>query len=334
MILEIPERHLPLVTWLRRSGQFDVKVGAADRVTVIDERPLLSWPAFDSAPAALAAKSSHGFVIARSLSSRDRSALEERGFGYADASGRLFFRDGPVLIRVDDPTLRREPFVPTNRSGIGYAGVRIVQELLADPREAWTVSMVERSAAVSKGRASEVLQLLDQEGLTQRVGRGTETHRVIVDPNALLDWTARQPKARAAKPRLECALYARDELDAVLQASERLAHQAIGFSITGSAAARFAGARVLTSAAARLRVDHATPLAHACDQIGGTPVKAGGNLVLIEDIGRVGTVRGEYPSDDDRLARPARIYLDLLTEPRGESAAELFRDLALTYDEP
>jgi len=325
MDLRVPKRFVPLVSWLNRSGQFKIRAGRRGQVVLSDQVPVATWPVTDSAPAALAATKRPSFVIAHRLTTKERALLEERGIPYADAAGHLFIKEGPVLLRVDDPTLRRAPLRPETNIGIGYAGVRIAQELFASPDREWTVSAVQTAAAVSKGRASQVLQLLDREGMTIKQGSG----RRVREPAALLDWLAGQPKARQSRPRLECAVYAQDAADAAARVQVRLGEAGIGFALTGSVAARSRGMRVVTSQAVWVRVDSNIPLAHASEQLNGTAVRTGGNVVLVRDTGHLGYVGGAYPIGNEQAAGEARIYLDLFAEPRGESAAELFRDLLL-----
>ena len=210
--------------------------------------------------------------------------------------------------------------------GLGYGGIRVVQELLAAPEHAWTISRVEAMARVSRARASQVLQLLDSEGLTTSAEQRPAMNRRVRDRRALLDWLERDPRARKALPRLECATYGLDGIDVARRVSERLDRAGIPHAMTGSIAAALKGARVLTSDVAWIRIDPEVPLRFAADRIDAVTETRAGNVVLVHDMGRVGTVGGVYPTGTERIARDARIYLDILSEPRGESAAELFRD--------
>ena len=56
----------------------------------------------------------------------------------------------------------------------------------------------------------------------------------------------------------------------------------------------------------------------------------GPNLRLIRDTGQVGVLGGEVRGGV-RLAPKSRIYLDALSERRGEDVAEQFREVVLGY---
>ena len=331
MELRVPKKSIPLLSWLDRTGQVTVLPADSDHIELWDETRLGTWQLQESAGSALASEGEVPFVIARNLTRRERELLEAHNIAYADAAGHLFVRDGLVALRIDDPTLRNSTS-STSERGLGHAGVRVVQELFADPDATWTVSMVEQRAHISKGRASQVLQLLDREGLTERRGVGRDSHRVLRDKVALLDWVAGHRKARTVRPRLECAIYASDSLDAATRVGERLAGEGVGFSLTGSVAAQLSGMQLVTTSSAWLRIDPAVPLSHAYQVADATPVRSGGNVVLIHDLGRLGTVAGNYPEGPEPVARQLRVYLDLFSEPRGESAAELFKDTLLWHD--
>jgi hypothetical protein len=331
MELRIPKRCTPLLSWLDRTGQIRVGTGDSERVELWDETQLSIWQLYESVPAALANSNGDGFVIARNLTRRERELLEEHDVAYADAAGHLFVRDGPVVLRIDDPTLRTQTSSHVE-GGLGHGGVRVAQELFADPDASWTVSMVEERACISKGRASQVLQFLDREKMTEKRGQGRGGHRVLRDRAALLDWIVGHRKALTTRPRLECAIYANDGLDAARRVGRRLARGRVGFSLTGSIAARLSGVQVLTTSSTWLRIDPQVPLSHAYQVAEATPVRSGGNVVLVHDVGRLGTVAGDYPRGTEPLARELRVYLDLLSEPRGESAAELYRNIVLGND--
>ena len=64
--------------------------------------------------------------------------------------------------------------------------------------------------------------------------------------------------------------------------------------------------------------------------LGAEPVHGGANLTLIADYGRLGTHDRTWMRKV-ALATPVRIWLDMLSEPRGGDAAELFRGAVLGY---
>jgi hypothetical protein len=334
MILAIPSRYLAAMSWVTHATPgLMVEATAAEAVTLSHEGSVHQWQPTDSALAAVISDD-RLFVITGRLSSSEREHLEAGGVPYLDAAGHLFIKAPGTLVRIDAPAARSTRTSYERTDGLGYGGIRIVQELLAEPDTTWTISKVEALSRVSRARASQVLQLLERNGLLAADEQRPGVNRRILDRRTLLDWLEKDTRARKARPRLECAVYGLDGIDVARRASDTLHDAGIPHALTGSIAAALKGTRVLTSDTVWIRIDPDVPLAYAAERLDAIAPARPGNLMLIHDMGRVGTVGGDYPLSPDRVARDTRIYLDMLNEPRGESAAELFRDTLFSDSQP
>jgi len=79
-----------------------------------------------------------------------------------------------------------------------------------------------------------------------------------------------------------------------------------------------------------VRVPAAIDLLQLAGALGLEPVDVGANVQLIADVGKVG-LHGSQRHGPVSLAPAARIWLDMLSEPRGDDAAALFQEAILGY---
>ena len=115
----------------------------------------------------------------------------------------------------------------------------------------------------------------------------------------------------------------------------RLAHDAteadVPWALTGAAAARALGTSVVTALPViMVRVPADRDLLQWAGALGLEAVDVGANVQLIADVGEVG-LHGAQRHGPVSLAPAARIWLDMLGEPRGDDAAALFREAILGY---
>lgn len=271
-----------------------------------------------------------GMVVADQISERVRRTLERTGHAYVDATGAVHI-DRPGLLLHVEPRSTREPTHVSSPPGIGVVGVRVVQALLADPEREWPVATLAEAAASSLGEAHRVLTALESDGLVTVTGQGPARRRRIANPGALLDWLAVVPSARRIRERVPAFLYA-PSLDALLtRLGKRTVDAGISYAVTGAAAAAQLGARVAsTIPQAMIRVDPDMDLRVAAETLRAETVDNGANLLLVRDLGRLG-LHGAIHKHDVSVASPVRVWLDMLSEPRGEDAAALFREAVLGW---
>lgn len=269
-------------------------------------------------------------VVADRLTVAVRRALEEAGCSYADGTGAAHLEGPGFLIHIDPTPRRRDGAIDAPR-GLGVVAVRVVQVLLTEAEREWSVTDLAQDAGVSLGEAHKVLSRLDAEGLVATTGTAKTRRRAVRQPTDLLDWLATVPSARKSHARLKAFLYTPDP-DALLTRLAFHAHQSTAtWAVTGAAAARVMGMGAVTALPTVLvRVPAKPGLAEAAHSLGVEPVESGANVMLLADVGEVGT-RHAVRVGPMSVAPPVRIWLDMLGEPRGEDAAALFREGVLGY---
>lgn len=270
------------------------------------------------------------FVVAERLLPNVRGPLEQAGCLYADGAGSVHLQAPRFLLHREKESARISTTVPAPR-GLGAIGVRVVQQLLEDPEREWAVVDLAHAAGASTGQSHNVLKRLEQEGFLQDRWSGQQRRRQVSNPTDLLDWLARVPAARRVHRQLKTYRYAADPTSLVT----RLAHDStkadVPWALTGAAAARVMGASVVTALPViMVRVPADLDLLQLAGVLGLEAVDVGANVQLIADVGEVG-LHGSRRNGPVSLAPAARIWLDMLSEPRGDDAAALFREAVLGY---
>jgi len=269
-------------------------------------------------------------VVTERLSKSVRMELEKAGCSYVDGTGAAHLEGPGFLVHIDPNAGRQEGALPVPR-GLGAVSVRAIQVLLTEPKQPWSVTELAMTAEVSTGEAHKVLKRLESEGFITTSGLAGRKRRVVSNPAELLDWLATVPAARKIHSRLGGFIYGSNVDDAFNRIAFNAQKSKMNWAITGAAAARIMGVRAVTAVPTTLiRVPSKPGLLTAATELGIEPVDSGANVVLIADVGDVGT-RQAIPFAPVRLAPPVRIWLDMLGEPRGEDAAALFREAALEY---
>lgn len=269
-------------------------------------------------------------VVAERLSASVRTALEDAGCSYADGTGALHLEAPGFLLHVESPRTPTAGVITPPR-GLGAVAVRVIQTLLTDPEREWAVVDLVEASGASAGEAHKVLKRLETEGLVRTTGTGRARRRQIVQPADLLDWLARVPAARKMHARLNAYLYAPDPESLITRLSYNAHQSGIRWALTGAAGARVLGVSAVTALpVAMVRVPPKPGLLEAAQMLGAEPAESGGNLLLVADVGEIGT-RAALRNGPVAIAPEVRIWLDMLSEPRGEDAAALFREAVLGY---
>jgi hypothetical protein len=270
------------------------------------------------------------FVVAERLARNVRNALEDAGCSYADGTGAVHVELPDFLLHIEGPRTRTQGVVSPPR-GIGAVGVRVIQTILADPARDWTVTDLAKISGASTGEAHKVLQRLETEALVESMGKGRERHRRVVQSADLLDWLARVPAARKTHAKLNTYLYASDPETLIARLAHNAMQPAAPWALTGTAAARVMGVSVVTAIPlVMVRVPAKPDLRDTAKALGLEPVDSGANILLVSDVGAVGTHTVLY-NGPVAMAPAVRIWLDMLDEPRGEDAASLFREAVLDF---
>jgi len=269
-------------------------------------------------------------VVAERLLPNVRAELEQAGCLYADSIGSVHLAAPRFLLHREKDLAGPSSTVPAPK-GLGAVAVRVVQQLLAELEQEWTVADLAQAAGASTGQSHNVLKRLEQEGFLQDRGSGPKRRRTVSHPTDLLDWLARVPAARRVHRKVKAYRYAADPAALVTRLTEDAQKADMPWALTGAAAARVSGASVVTALPViMVRVPAAMDLLSAAGALGLEAVDAGANVKLIADVGEVG-LHGAQRHGPVSLAPAARIWLDMLGEPRGDDAAALFREAVLGY---
>jgi hypothetical protein len=270
-----------------------------------------------------------GVVISPLLRASARAQLEALGVAYADSRGHLHLAAPGLLIHLDvgaSPSSVRRP-----APGLGPSGVRAIQALLHAPAGTpMQLSQLSATVGLSLSQTHAVLNQLEEASLVRSAGAGPNRRRTVVDRTELLDWLVAQPPARRREKRLDVSLYARRPEDLWRRASAILAEARVAHAMTGAAGAALYGVGPTAVPVSLLRIDPDVPLERAAEILGAEPTERGPNLRLIRDTGKVGCVMAEQ-RDGVAVAPHVRIYLDALSERRGEDVARQFREVVLGY---
>ena len=270
-------------------------------------------------------------VVAERLATSARDALEHGGHSYVDGTGAAHIEIPGFVLHYDQAA--KAPRTSAPPPGLGVVAVRLIQLLLAEPDRDWRVIDLAASARSSTGQAHNVLRRLETEGLVDARGTGPTMRRTVTEPTAMLDWLARIPAARRLHATIGAYLYAPDP-DALIERLARSAREAgITWALTGAAGARAEGFTTMTAlpvAMVRTPTPSGPALGDVLKLFGAEPAASGGNLMIVRDVGDVGTHHASR-NGDAIVAPPVRLWLDMLSERRGEDAADQFRETVLGF---
>ncbi len=271
-------------------------------------------------------------IVAERLLPAVRRELENADLSYVDGAGAVHLMAPGLLVHLEPAAKARTGTRPPDPRGIGVTAVRVIQHLLTDPTRQWTVTDLAAAADASLGQAHKVLTRLDTEGFIEQQRAGRTVQRRLTNPTDVLDWLAQAPAARKLPRRLMAHLYAPDP-DAVLTRLARTAlNGEVSWAVTGAAGARAWGAtRTVTALPVTMvRVDPDYDLRETAERFGLEPVDGGHNILLVADVGRLATQAPEH-NGPVAIAPKIRVWLDMLTETRGQDTADLFRENTLGY---
>lgn len=245
-----------------------------------------------------------GVVIARYLSPRTRTALEEKGLSYADATGNVrLVLDEPGLAVVA-PGADHDPFRGPERPTSSLRGLPAarVARALADRRPPWRMRELAEYSSTSLGSTARMIDFLDREALLRRDPAGSVED---VDWVGILrrwsddyELTKRRSVTRA--------LVARG-VDAI---EEGLRGSAVKYAVSGSLAAR----RVAPEAEARLGLVYAPDTDDVLVALRARASSGATNLLVIEPADDTPFIRS-FDNDGVRYAAFSQVAVDLLSGP-------------------
>jgi hypothetical protein len=266
-------------------------------------------------------------IVSPRLRASARMVLEAHGRAYADSQGHLHLPMPGFLVHLEAAPTRakRQRTAP----GIGPSGVRAIQALL-ETDEPSQISGLAAQVKLSLAQTHAVLEALEEAGLVRSTASGPARRRTVPDRAALLDWLVTQPSARRREPRVDVYVYARRPEELWRHISQKLDAAGIAHALTGAAGAALYG---VGPTAVPLTLIRTTPDVSLEDVVGALvaePTERGANVRILRDTGLVGSM-GAARRDEVKVAPKVRIYLDALSEKRGEDLAQQFREVCLGY---
>lgn len=263
-----------------------------------------------------------GAFISRTL----RTRLEDADVSYLDGGGHIHIVGDLVFVHVDKGLAAPSSIA----DGLGITGVRLVQVILSNGDQMWSVAELAKAGDASAGLAHKVLRILENNDLVIPLGKGPAKRRRVRDSGLLLNWLAEEKAGLGNGIRKSFTLYARSSSDLCRRVADLFSKSEVDYAITGVAAADLLKAGPTAVPRTLIRINPKVRLEDAAAILGAEPADRGANLLLRKDAGLLGTT-GTIDHDGVRLASPVRIYLDLLSESRGEDLANHFRERALGF---
>lgn len=239
-------------------------------------------------------------VVAPWLSPRSQELLAEQQINYLDLTGNALIKlDSPALF-IQSAGAARNPH-PRARGAAGLSGPKAARliRLLADFRPPYGVRELARSAELTPGYVSRLLDTLDRDAIVQRGRRGSVAD---VDVQALLRaWADTYDVLRTndAVPML-----ARNGAADALRRLSTIE----GTAVTGA----FAAARLAPIAAPMLLLAYCTDVERTGQQLGLLPTDEAANVVLLRPFDHVVWARSSRV-DAITYCAPSQVAVDCLT---------------------
>lgn len=283
-------------------------------------------------PDVAAARISDGqLLVAANLGSKLRAQMSRRGQSFADHSALHLTGEGVLLHLEHVGSDDRRPDKPQRAiRSLPPGGVRAALLMLAEPDATWSVRRLHERSQLSVGHAQNILTILDQADLLEVAGSGPRTTRRVRDRTEMLDWLAAQPAARAKPLQWATHIYGRNGREVLASAARGLEQAHCDYAVTGMAAATLAGLGATDATRVHIWIDPNRDMASVAEHAGLKRMPRGGNVVLWSDADGSGRA-GATVTEDVLVARPGRVYLDLLSLPRGDDVANLYRRVMLGY---
>ena len=280
-------------------------------------------------------------VYADRFDARDLDALREREWCGIDRCGQVVIASprlavvvarprGPVMSDGDGLSVAAVRGVAADDQVAGVRGAttaRLTQLILEAPgRISTPTGLAEADGLAAAATSSRLLADLARLGLVSSIQRSRTHGYRLVQPTLLARWLAERTRRPHPDNTLPCYARGRDADALVDLLAAKVRSAPYSAVLTGPAAAAVEGASVTTSlvtAPVRVEPDHS--LAAVVSDFGLTRVSSGANVLLIKDVGRVGTLHHRLV-DGVPIAGVVRTWLDLRSEPRGADAGELYFD--------
>jgi hypothetical protein len=327
--MTMPETTV-LRSWIKYAPWARLEVYGQDVIAQISSREhrwaIAPWPQVRST------KLEPGQVlVAANLGSKLRSQMARRGQSFGDRHVLHLVADDAVLHLAHVDQVEQEPDSPQRATRhLPPGGVRAVLAILADSEKQWTVRRLHEVADLSVGHAQKILSILEQAGLMASVGSGPSSYRRVSEPSALLDWLGQQPAARPKPLQWATHVYGRNGRETLEHAASGLEIARCDYAVTGMAAATLSELGPTELPKIHMWIDPHQDLATVAQHAGMKRTPRGANVILWSDADGSGRM-GSKNIEGIAVASPIRVYLDLLSLPRGSEVAATYRKVILGY---
>lgn len=254
-------------------------------------------------------------VIIGDISSGSRALLRERGVGYYDFDGSLFFRHGHILVNIERPPHPKHRSEPT--SLFTEAREKVVHALLQSAGEWTTGTEIAQRAGVSAYTASTTIRELQLRDWLAAEGGGRTSRCRVQRAGDLLDaWAASWKERKEVKSRYFLFAASGSLVQDVTRKMGNSFDAGHPWALTGSAAGNMI-APLLTN------VDHVDLIVSAgtaqdwATNAGLSPAEKGANVTLWERDGASELFQQDI--GETRVASPWIVYLDLVRDQRGRN---------------
>lgn len=264
-------------------------------------------------------------LAAESISPGSKDLLRREDVGYFDMGGSLFLPASEMYVLIDKPPHRS--FERSVTSVFKGKRAQVLQVLLHDRDEWFSVKTLAEAARVSSATASETMMALERfEWLTSR-GQGPSKERQLTEPKALLNEWKKQVRA-GAKPTVR-RYYVPNVAnhDTFLRRMNAAFEDAgVEYVLTQEAAAQHYAPFLSSISRVSCRCESAHHAVTALSTLGGREVAEGANFTLIETPSEEGPFMFKERPGPAWLANLVQIYLDLqFAGGRAQEAAEHLR---------
>lgn len=264
-------------------------------------------------------------IAAGTISEGAREFLRSEGAAYFQAGGTLFFQTPGIYIDFERPAPKSS--LRTIKSLFTGRRAKVVHAILHSRDRMWGTLELAKSAQVSPGTASQVLNELEQQEWAEAKGKGPRKTRWIGNPGRLLDAWLQQVKSEPPTPLRRYFVPAKDNTVLLRDLAEAFEEAGVEYALTHEAAANQYSPFLTHVAQVRARVRPGPALDRALGTLKAREVSEGANLALIDDPDG-GTLLFREKIAGAWLASPYRVYLDLLAvegQGRGKELAQHLR---------
>lgn len=267
-------------------------------------------------------------VAAKSISKAARSLLEENGIGYFISGGSFHLSTNEAFIHIDRPTPKRA----VKKESAVFRGRRsdILRVLLGNQGRWFGVNEIAELANTAPSTASEALSLLEKKEWLDTRGAGPNKERALRDASLVLDEWKDELKRCPPLQRQQFFVRVKSNAELCEKLFSYAERNAATLALTSQTAADFYAPHLTSTPQIYCRAVPGAAFKDVIQDLGATPVKDGGNLIVFPTKS-TGMFLMSETHNGITFVSPLQTYLDLLqTGGRSAEAAEHLREVRLS----